>query len=161
MADRSAILTGYNGQGTRDNGQKAYEVFDETTYRGYHVGCIRDEMRFKGWTTRGSNEPGEVRTMHIPDALLEPRVAAITGVVGAAGLLYALRKLEHHLGERTTVLMGTMSAFVFAGQMVNFPVLYGVSGHLLGGVLSAVLLGPWAGSGGDRCGADRPVFSLR
>ena len=84
--------------------------------------------------------------MHIPDALLEPKVAAITGVVGAAGLLYALRKLEHHLGERTTVLMGTMSAFVFAGQMVNFPVLYGVSGHLLGGVLSAVLLGPWAGA---------------
>jgi cobalt/nickel transport system permease protein len=84
--------------------------------------------------------------MHIPDALLEPKVAAITGVVGAVGLLYALRKLEHHLGERTTVLMGTMSAFVFAGQMVNFPVLYGVSGHLLGGVLSAVLLGPWAGA---------------
>ena len=84
--------------------------------------------------------------MHIPDALLEPKVAAITGVVGAAGLFYALRKLEHHLGERTTVLMGTMSAFVFAGQMVNFPVGPGVSGHLLGGVLSAVLLGPWAGA---------------
>jgi cobalt/nickel transport system permease protein len=84
--------------------------------------------------------------MHIPDALLEPKVAAITGMVGAAGLLYALRKLEHHLGERTTVLMGTMSAFVFAGQMVNFPVGPGVSGHLLGGVLSAVLLGPWAGA---------------
>ncbi|MGP0063326.1 MAG: energy-coupling factor ABC transporter permease [Isosphaeraceae bacterium] len=84
--------------------------------------------------------------MHIPDALLEPKVAAITGVVGAAGLLYALRKLEHQLGERTTVLMGTMSAFVFAGQMVNFPVGPGVSGHLLGGVLSAVLLGPWAGA---------------
>src|SRR5580693_2081496 len=84
--------------------------------------------------------------MHIPDALLEPKVAAITGMLGAAGLLYALRKLEHHLGERTTVLMGTMSAFVFAGQMVNFPVLYGVSGHLLGGVLAAVMLGPWAGA---------------
>lgn len=84
--------------------------------------------------------------MHIPDAVLDPRVAAVTGVIGAAGLLYAVRKLDRQLGERTTVLMGTMSAFVFAGQMVNFPVWYGVSGHLLGGVLGAVLLGPWAGA---------------
>lgn len=84
--------------------------------------------------------------MHIPDAVLDPKVAAITSVAGAAALLYAVRKLERHLGERTTVLMGTMSAFVFAAQMVNFPVMPGVSGHLLGGVLSAVLLGPWAGA---------------
>jgi cobalt/nickel transport system permease protein len=84
--------------------------------------------------------------MHIPDAVLDPKVAVITGAVGAAGLCFALRKLERQLGERTTVLMGTMSAFVFAGQMVNFPVGPGVSGHLLGGVLSAVLLGPWAGA---------------
>jgi cobalt/nickel transport system permease protein len=84
--------------------------------------------------------------MHIPDSFLDPRVAAVTGAMGAAGLLYGLRKLERQLGERTTVLMGTMSAFVFAAQMVNFPVGPGVSGHLLGGVLSAVLLGPWAGA---------------
>jgi cobalt/nickel transport system permease protein len=83
--------------------------------------------------------------MHIPDAVLDPKVAAVTGVLGAAGLLLAMRKLERQLGERTTVLMGTMSAFVFAGQMVNFPV-GPCSGHLLGGVLSAVLLGPWAGA---------------
>ena len=84
--------------------------------------------------------------MHIPDAVLDPKVAAVTGALGAAGLLYAVKKLESHLGERTTVLMGTMSAFVFAAQMVTFPVMPGVSGHLLGGVLSAVLLGPWAGA---------------
>jgi cobalt/nickel transport system permease protein len=84
--------------------------------------------------------------MHIPDMMLDPKVAAVTGAVGAAGLLYAVRKLERQLGERTTVLMGTMAAFVFAAQMVNFPVWLGVSGHLLGGVLSAVLLGPWAGA---------------
>src|SRR3954447_4525147 len=85
--------------------------------------------------------------MHIPDAVLDPRVAAVTGVVGAAGLLAGLRTLEKQLGERTTVLMGTMAAFVFAAQMVNFPL--GpllVSGHLLGGVLAAVMLGPWAGA---------------
>jgi cobalt/nickel transport system permease protein len=84
--------------------------------------------------------------MHIPDALLDPKVAAVTGLVGAAGLFFGLRRLEREHGERTTVLMGTMSAFIFAAQMVNFPVGLGVSGHLLGGVLAAVLLGPWAGA---------------
>jgi cobalt/nickel transport system permease protein len=84
--------------------------------------------------------------MHIPDALLDPKVAAVTGLVGAAGLLLGLRRLEREHGERTTVLMGTMSAFIFAAQMVNFPVGPGVSGHLLGGVLAGVLLGPWAGA---------------
>src|SRR5258708_39203969 len=52
-------------------------------------------------------ETAEVTLMHIPDALLDPRVAAATSVVGATGLLFALRKLERQLGERTTVLMGT------------------------------------------------------
>jgi cobalt/nickel transport system permease protein len=85
--------------------------------------------------------------MHIPDAVLDPRVAAATGVLAAAGLGYGLRALQSQLGERTTVLMGTMSAFVFAAQMVNFPIgPLPVSGHLLGGVLAAVMLGPWAGA---------------
>ena len=85
--------------------------------------------------------------MHIPDAVLAPQVAATTGVVAAGGLAVCLRKLQCHLRDRTTVLMGVMSAFVFAAQMVNFP-LYPlpISGHFLGGVLSAVLLGPWAGA---------------
>ena len=59
--------------------------------------------------------------MHIPNAVLDPRVAVATGVVGAAGLGFCLRAVERRLGERTTVLMGTMAAFVFAAQMVNFP----------------------------------------
>jgi cobalt/nickel transport system permease protein len=85
--------------------------------------------------------------MHIPDAVLDPTVAVVTGALGAAGLLVGLRKLEHRLGERTTVLMGTMSAFVFAAQMVTFPLgPLPISGHLLGGVLAAVMLGPWAGA---------------
>ena len=84
--------------------------------------------------------------MHIPDGVLDPRVAVATGLVGAAGLAYGLRVVERQLGERTTALMGMCSAFVFAAQMVNFPVGPGVSGHLLGGVLAAVILGPWAGS---------------
>ena len=84
--------------------------------------------------------------MHIPDAVLDPRVAALTGVVGAAGLGYGLKAVEGQLKERTTSLMGMMAAFIFAAQMVNFPVGPGVSGHLLGGVLAAVMLGPWAGA---------------
>jgi cobalt/nickel transport system permease protein len=85
--------------------------------------------------------------MHIPDAVLDPKVAAATGALAIAGLLVGLRKLERRLGERTTVLMGTMSAFVFAAQMVNFPLgPLPISGHLLGGVLASVMLGPWAGA---------------
>lgn len=85
--------------------------------------------------------------MHIPNAVLDPRVAVATGLIGAAGLVYGLRAIEKRLGERTTVLMGTMAAFVFAAQMVNFPLgPMGASGHLLGGVLASVMLGPWAGA---------------
>jgi len=85
--------------------------------------------------------------MHIPDAVLAPQVVATTGVLAALGLSAAFRALRDQLRERTTVLMGTMSAFVFAAQMVNFPMFpLPISGHLLGGVLSAVLLGPWAGA---------------
>ena len=85
--------------------------------------------------------------MHIPNAVLDPQIAIATGVIGIAGLAYSLRAVDKQHGERTTVLMGTMSAFVFAAQMVNFTLgPLGVSGHLLGGVLSAVMLGPWAGA---------------
>ncbi len=85
--------------------------------------------------------------MHIPDAVLDPRVAAATGLIAAGGLAYGLRTLRGRLRDRTTVLMGSMAAFVFAAQMVTFPLYpFPISGHLLGGVLAAVLLGPWAGA---------------
>ncbi|WP_165222168.1 energy-coupling factor ABC transporter permease [Aquisphaera insulae] len=84
--------------------------------------------------------------MHIPYAVLEPEIALATTVLGAAALGYGLRSVRRELGERTTPAMGMTSAFIFAAQMVNFPVGAGVSGHLLGGVLAAVILGPWAGA---------------
>lgn len=84
--------------------------------------------------------------MHVPDSVLSNPVAAATGALGAAGFLYGLHRLERQSGEKTVVLMGMMSAFLFAAQMVNFPVFPGVSGHLLGGLLASVLLGPWAGA---------------
>jgi cobalt/nickel transport system permease protein len=103
-------------------------------------------MGDRGFERRFGGDPG-IASMHIPDAVLDPKVAAATGAVALAGLLVGLRKLERRLGERTTVLMGTMSAFVFAAQMVNFPLgPLPISGHLLGGVLASVMLGPWAGA---------------
>jgi cobalt/nickel transport system permease protein len=85
--------------------------------------------------------------MHIPDAVLDTRTAAAAGAIAVAGLGYCLSRLRGQLRERTTVLMGITSACVFAGQMVNFPIPFApISGHLLGGVLSAVMLGPWAGA---------------
>jgi len=84
--------------------------------------------------------------MHIPDGVLDPRVAAATSVLGGLGLAYAVHRLNRTRTERTPILMGTTAAFLFAAQMVNFPVGPGVSGHLLGGVLASTLLGPWAGA---------------
>ena len=84
--------------------------------------------------------------MHIPDAVLSAPVAATTGVVALGAFGYGLRRLDRRLGERTSVLMGIMAAFLFAAQMVNFPlVVLPASGHLIGAVLASVMLGPWAG----------------
>lgn len=85
--------------------------------------------------------------MHIPDAVLDPKVALATGAIAAGGLAFGLRRLQARHRDRTAVMMGSMAAFVFAAQMVNFP-LYPlpISGHLMGGVLAAVLVGPWAGA---------------
>lgn len=83
--------------------------------------------------------------MHIPDGFLSLAVALVFWVVTVALLVVAVRKTQHQLGERQIPLMGVMAAFIFAAQMINFPVAGGTSGHLLGGVLAAVTLGPWAG----------------
>ena len=83
--------------------------------------------------------------MHIPDGFLSAPVCAGTGLIAAAGLAVSVAKSQNRLGERTIPLMGITAAFVFAAQMINFPVAGGTSGHLLGGVLAAVLLGPCAG----------------
>jgi cobalt/nickel transport system permease protein len=84
--------------------------------------------------------------MHIPDGFLSPSVF-ISGWAVALGVLsYAFRKTQQMLKEKIIPLMGVMAAFIFAAQMLNFPVLGGTSGHLLGGVLAAVTLGPFAAS---------------
>ena len=83
--------------------------------------------------------------MHIPDGFINGATSAGFGIAAAGGLGAALRQTGKYLSDRQVPLAGLVAAFVFAAQMVNFPVISGMSGHLLGGVLAAVLVGPWAG----------------
>jgi cobalt/nickel transport system permease protein len=82
--------------------------------------------------------------MHIPDGFVDAKTAATAAVLSTAGLAVALRRVRRELAPRRTPLLGLSAAFLFAAQMVNFPVAAGTSGHLMGGVLVAVLLGPSA-----------------
>jgi cobalt/nickel transport system permease protein len=81
--------------------------------------------------------------MHVPDGFLNAPTSVATGAVAAAGVAYALRKARDELDERSAPLAGLTAAFVFAGQMIMFPVGVGTSGHLMGGALAAALVGPW------------------
>jgi cobalt/nickel transport system permease protein len=83
--------------------------------------------------------------MHVPDGFLNAPTSIATGVIAAVGIGLALRGARRELDERTAPLAGVVAAFVFATQMVNFPVGAGTSGHLLGGALAAALVGPWTG----------------
>jgi cobalt/nickel transport system permease protein len=83
--------------------------------------------------------------MHVPDGFLDAATSAATGVVAAGGVALALRGARRELDDRTAPLAGLVATFVFATQMLNFPVGAGTSGHLLGGALAAVLVGPWTG----------------
>jgi cobalt/nickel transport system permease protein len=83
--------------------------------------------------------------MHIPDGFINLQTAAVTSVASVGGVAYALRRVRERLADRQIPLVGVTAAFVFAAQMINFPVLPGVSGHLIGGALAAILLGPWLG----------------
>nr|WP_139088698.1 energy-coupling factor ABC transporter permease [Oscillochloris trichoides] len=82
--------------------------------------------------------------LHIPDGFLTVPVALAWWVLTVIAVGVAVRKVGASLNERQIPLMGVMAAFIFAAQMLNFPVLGGTSGHLLGGALAALLLGPWA-----------------
>jgi cobalt/nickel transport system permease protein len=81
--------------------------------------------------------------VHIPDGFLDNDVALATGLAAAAAVGYGLRRTRRALDERLVPVLGVTAAFVFAAQMINFPVAGGTSGHFLGAALAAVLLGPW------------------
>ena len=84
--------------------------------------------------------------MHVPDGFFTVPVSAACGAVAVAGIAACLRGARRELDERTTPMAGLTAAFVFAVQMLNFPVAVGTSGHLLGGALAAILVGPWTGA---------------
>ncbi|MFE3142115.1 energy-coupling factor ABC transporter permease [Streptomyces scopuliridis] len=83
--------------------------------------------------------------MHVPDGFIDLPVSAATGAVAAGAVAVSLRGARRELDERTAPLAGLVAAFIFAVQMLNFPVAAGTSGHLLGGALAAILVGPYTG----------------
>lgn len=83
--------------------------------------------------------------LHIPDGFLSFIVSLVCWAITAVTLSMAVSRTNKALGEKQVPLMGIMAAFIFAAQMLNFPVAGGTSGHLLGGALAAIVLGPWAG----------------
>ncbi len=83
--------------------------------------------------------------LHIPDGFLSLIVSLICWAITAVVLAMAVSRSNKALGEKQVPLMGIMAAFIFAAQMLNFPVAGGTSGHLLGGALASITLGPWAG----------------
>lgn len=82
--------------------------------------------------------------MHLSDGLLDPKTTLVATGVAATGVALALRQVRHSISPRQMPMLGLAGAFIFAAQMLNFPVLAGTSGHLVGGVLVAILLGPAA-----------------
>ncbi len=83
--------------------------------------------------------------MHIPDGFLNGATSAGTAVVAAGGLGYSIKRAGAYLQDNRIALTGLIAAFIFALQMINFPVGAGTSGHLLGGALAVILVGPWLG----------------
>lgn len=94
------------------------------------------------WSAHANN--AGKKNMHLPDGFLDAKTALLSTGAAAAGVGVALRQVRTSLQPRQTPMLGLAAAFVFAAQMLNFPVAGGTSGHLVGGVLTAVLLGPSA-----------------
>jgi len=82
--------------------------------------------------------------MHIPDGFLSHSINAAAFVISVGACSYGVKRVNRNFGEREVPLMGVTAAFIFAAQMINFPVAGGTSGHFLGALFSSVLLGPWA-----------------
>lgn len=87
-----------------------------------------------------------ILAMHMSDGLVNPQTALVFGLIAAIGLAICASRARRDLDDRTAPMAGLVTAFVFAVQMINFPILPGASGHLLGGALVAILVGPWVGA---------------
>jgi cobalt/nickel transport system permease protein len=84
--------------------------------------------------------------VHISDGFINAPTSLAAGAVAAGGVGVSLRRAAETLQEKQAPLAGLVAAYIFAVQMLNFPVAAGTSGHLLGGALAAILVGPWAGA---------------
>jgi len=82
--------------------------------------------------------------LHIPDGFLDAKTWVSAAAISAGAISYSVKKTREALSERMVPVMGVLAAFIFAAQMINFPIAGGTSGHLLGAALATVLLGPWA-----------------
>ena len=82
--------------------------------------------------------------MHIPDGFISIPVAVTTGIIAAGAIAYGVKATSKKMGDKQVPMMGVLAAFIFAAQMLNFPVAGGTSGHFVGAVLAAILLGPWS-----------------
>jgi cobalt/nickel transport system permease protein len=91
-----------------------------------------------------SGAQGAAEPMHIPDGFLSAGVAIVFWMLAVVFVVISLRRADRQLGERQVPIMGALAACIFAGQMLNFTVAAGTSGHLLGAALAVILLGPWA-----------------
>jgi cobalt/nickel transport system permease protein len=83
--------------------------------------------------------------LHIPDGFLDPKTWGTLTAASAGTTGYALYKVREKMDEKIIPMLGITAAFIFAAQMLNFPVAGGTSGHFLGAVLACVLLGVWPG----------------
>jgi cobalt/nickel transport system permease protein len=81
--------------------------------------------------------------MHVPDGFLDAPTSAATGAIAVVTIGVALVRARNELDDKTAPMVGLVAAFIFAAQMITFPVGVGTSGHLMGGALAAVLVGPW------------------
>ncbi|KUH99375.1 energy-coupling factor ABC transporter permease [Mycobacterium sp. IS-3022] len=84
--------------------------------------------------------------MHMSDGIVNAPTSVVFGLIAVVAVGFCAAKARNELDERTVPLAGLVAAFIFAVQMVNFPILPGVSGHLLGGALAAILVGPYTGA---------------
>ncbi|HEY9648772.1 MAG TPA: energy-coupling factor ABC transporter permease [Chroococcidiopsis sp.] len=101
---------------------------------------------FSSSVATGLFPPSLPIALHIPDGFLSLPVSVVCWVIAVGLIAVALSKVKTEYQERAVPLMGVCAAFIFAAQMINFPIPGGTSGHLLGGTLAGVLLGPWAGT---------------
>ncbi len=90
--------------------------------------------------------PGAIQLLHVPDGFLNLPISGLCWIVTLIVLYFAVKQAQLDFDERLVPLAGIMAAFIFAGQMLNFPVAGGTSGHLVGATLAFIVLGPWVGA---------------